>query len=143
MYYTMTYTIKFSMLLLLFPILSICVAFHISLMFSVLRQFCGADKPSVKPEELEVKHKELTRVCIEQFRSTRKMGGDKLSQPYEDKLQQQILESYECFAKRNKEKQTASQHNWVHDTKVFVAGVAGTALVVASGAAVIYIVPLL
>ena len=77
-----------------------------SLMFSVLWQFCDADKPSVKPEKLEAKHKELTQVCIEQFRSTRKMGGEEFSRQYEEKLQQQILESYECFGKRNKEKQT-------------------------------------
>ena len=78
--------------------------------FSRLRQFCGTDKPEpVKPEELEAKNTELTRVCIEQFRSTRKMGGEEVSRQYEEKLQQQILEASKYFVKRNKEKQTPYQ----------------------------------
>ena len=77
--------------------------------FSRLRQFCGTDKLPVKPEELEAKNAELTRVCMEQFRSTRKMGGEEVSRQYEEKLEQQILESYECFVKRNKKKQTPYQ----------------------------------
>ncbi len=42
--------------------------------------------------------------CLEEFRSTRKMGGEAFSKAFEQKLEQQIVESYENFVKRNQGK---------------------------------------
>ena len=44
------------------------------------------------------------QACMEQFRSTRKLGGDAFSTVYEQKLDAQISEAYESFVKRNESK---------------------------------------
>jgi len=67
-------------------------------------QLCGADKPYLSPEKLQEKHNEIMQACIEQFRSTRKLGGDAFSSVYEQKLDAQINGAYESFVKRNESK---------------------------------------
>ena len=46
----------------------------------------------------------MTQICLAQFNDTRKMGGEAFSKQYEQKLQQEILEAYESFLKRNESK---------------------------------------
>lgn len=65
---------------------------------------CGAETPYLSPEKLEAKHKELTEICIAQFRDTRKMGGEAFSRKFEEELQREITEAYESFLKRNESK---------------------------------------
>ena len=77
----------------------ICRPFSLSLV-----QICGAETPYLAPDKLEVRHKELTLLCLQQFRDTRKMGGEAFSSQFEEKLQQEILEAYESFLKRNESK---------------------------------------
>lgn len=67
-------------------------------------QLCGADKPYLSPEKLEEKHREIMQACLEQFQSTKKMGGEVFSRTFEEHLQQQIKESYESYMKRNESK---------------------------------------
>lgn len=67
-------------------------------------QLCGAETPYLAPEKLEARHKEMTQICLAQFNDTRKMGGEAFSKQYEQKLQQEILEAYESFLKRNESK---------------------------------------
>ena len=67
-------------------------------------QLCGAETPYLAPEKLEARHKELTQDCLTQFNNTRKMGGEAFSRRFEEKLQQEILEAYESFMKRNESK---------------------------------------
>jgi atlastin len=69
-----------------------------------MEKLCGAETPYLAPEKLEARHKELTQACLAQFNDTRKMGGEAFSRRFEEKLQQEILESYESFMKRNESK---------------------------------------
>ena len=67
-------------------------------------QLCGAETPYLAPEKLEAKHKELTQLCLEQFKTTRKMGGEAFSAAFEERLQKEMMEAYESFLKRNESK---------------------------------------
>ena len=44
------------------------------------------------------------QLCLEQFNSTRKMGGEAFSARFFDQLSQEISEAYESFLKRNESK---------------------------------------
>ena len=58
----------------------------------------------MSPERLKEKHEEIQAMCMEQFRSTRKMGGEVFSKSFEEKLEGQIEEAYISFVKRNEGK---------------------------------------
>ena len=67
-------------------------------------QTCGAEKPYLAPEKLEEEHKRIMKACLEQFRDTRKMGGEAFAKNFEERLEKQIEETYETFVKRNESK---------------------------------------
>lgn len=69
-----------------------------------MEKLCGAETPYLATEKLERHHKELTQLCLDQFNSTRKMGGEAFSSQFEEKLQNDITEAYESFLKRNESK---------------------------------------
>jgi atlastin len=69
-----------------------------------MEKLCGAETPYLAPEKLEAKHKELTQLCLEQFKTTRKMGGEAFSAAFEERLQKEMMEAYESFLKRNESK---------------------------------------
>ncbi len=49
------------------------------------------------------------QACLEEFRSTRMMGGEAFSRPFEEELERQIGESYENFKKQNEMKYSPLQ----------------------------------
>jgi atlastin len=55
---------------------------------------CGGDRPYIHPNQLEVLHQEVRRQSIEKFRCARKMGGEEMSQNYQQELEIEILELY-------------------------------------------------
>lgn len=60
--------------------------------------------PYLAPNELENRHNLLRDSALEQFRKTRKMGGERFSQEYATRLEQEIDESFENFVKLNDSK---------------------------------------
>ena len=67
-------------------------------------QLCGSEKPYLSADRLQESHDRVKAACLEQFRSTRKLGGDSYSKTYEEKLIAQMAESYEAYVKRNEAK---------------------------------------
>ena len=65
---------------------------------------CGAAKPYLAPEILQAEHERIRMASLEQFRDTRKMGGEAFARGFEERLEKQILETYETFVKRNEGK---------------------------------------
>ena len=63
--------------------------------------FCGGDKPYMKPEILETHHRHLSDKALDQFKSTRKMGGTEFSEQYALQLTDQITEYYLSYSKQN------------------------------------------
>ncbi len=55
---------------------------------------CGGDRPYIHPNQLEALHQEVRRQSIEKFRCARKMGGEEMSQNYQQELEIEILEFY-------------------------------------------------
>ncbi len=60
--------------------------------FSV--KHCGGDRPYIHPNQLDVLHQEVRRQSIEKFRFARKMGGEQMSQNYQQDLENEITELY-------------------------------------------------
>ena len=55
-------------------------------------------------EKLQQGHDGIKAACLDQFRSTRKLGGESYSKAYEEKLIAQMVQSYEAYVKRNEGK---------------------------------------
>jgi len=55
---------------------------------------CGGDRPYIHPNQLDVLHQEVRRQSIEKFRCARKMGGEQMSQNYQQDLENEITELY-------------------------------------------------
>ncbi|XP_075719028.1 atlastin-2 isoform X1 [Rhinoderma darwinii] len=66
-----------------------------------MEQVCGGDKPYIAPADLERKHLDVKEICIKQFRSVKKMGGEEFCRRYQDQLESEIEESYGNFMKHN------------------------------------------
>lgn len=73
-------------------------------MSSYVIQVCGGDKAYLSPDDLEKNHNQTKEAAINQFREVRKMGGSEYSQEYEDKLLNEMEESYEQYIKHNDSK---------------------------------------
>eukprot|EP00731_Ephydatia_muelleri_P037525 Em0495g6a len=69
-----------------------------------MEELCGSEKPYLSADRLQESHDRVKAECLEQFRSTRKLGGDSYSKTYEEKLIAQMAESYEAYVKRNEAK---------------------------------------
>lgn len=69
-----------------------------------MEQVCGGDKAYLSPDDLEKNHNQTKEAAINQFREVRKMGGSEYSQEYEDKLLNEMEESYEQYIKHNDSK---------------------------------------
>lgn len=69
-----------------------------------MEEMCGASKPYLAPEKLEAEHERIMKACLDQFRDTRKMGGESFAKSFEERLVKQITEAYENFVKRNEGK---------------------------------------
>ncbi|XP_073484130.1 atlastin-2 isoform X1 [Aquarana catesbeiana] len=66
-----------------------------------MEQVCGGDKPYIAPADLERKHLDAKDVCIKQFRSVKKMGGEEFCHRYQEQLEAELEESYANFMKHN------------------------------------------
>jgi hypothetical protein len=55
---------------------------------------CGGDRPYIHPNQLDLLHQEVRRQSIEKFRCARKMGGEEMSQNYQQDLDTEIAELY-------------------------------------------------
>ena len=65
---------------------------------------CGGDRPYLDPNQLEKEHRRCLQSALQQFHTTRKMGGHQFSQTYADKLEAELLEAFEALAKHNESK---------------------------------------
>jgi atlastin len=63
-------------------------------MFFFFIKHCGGDRPYIHPNQLDVLHQEVRRQSIEKFRCARKMGGEQMSQNYQQDLENEITELY-------------------------------------------------
>jgi len=66
---------------------------------------CGGDRPYIHPNQLDVLHQEVHRQSTEKFRCARKMGGEQMSQNYQQELENEVTELYRKH-KLNKLKNT-------------------------------------
>ena len=57
-------------------------------------QHCGGDRPYIHPNQLDVLHQEVRRQSFDKFRCARKMGGEQMSQNYQQELENEIFELY-------------------------------------------------
>jgi hypothetical protein len=60
----------------------------------IFLKHCGGDRPYIHPNQLDVLHQEVRRQSIEKFRCARKMGGEQMSQIYQQDLENEITELY-------------------------------------------------
>lgn len=66
-----------------------------------MEELCGGETPYMSTDELEGNHRRLKDGALRQFSTTRKMGGAEFSQGFLQKLDDEILESYDNFVKSN------------------------------------------
>ncbi|KAI1697357.1 atlastin-2 [Ditylenchus destructor] len=69
-----------------------------------MEQICGGDAPYMGAVELEGHHARHKEEAIHRFQTTKKMGGEELSQQFLDKLYDDIEDAFENFAKMNNSK---------------------------------------
>lgn len=69
------------------------LSFVIVCLFFIVKH-CGGDRPYIHPNQLEILHQEVRKKSLERFRSARKMGGEEMSQSYEQDLEDEITELY-------------------------------------------------
>ncbi len=67
----------------------------------LFEKHCGGDRPYIHPNQLDVLHQEVRRQSIEKFRCARKMGGEEMSQNYQQDLDNEITELYRNENKMN------------------------------------------
>jgi atlastin len=70
------------------------IIFHHKPLFHILLKHCGGDRPYIHPNQLDVLHQEVRRQTIEKFRCARKMGGEQMSQTYQQDLENELQELY-------------------------------------------------
>lgn len=65
---------------------------------------CGGNQPYLNLSQLEAQHMDIKKQAINQFTSTRKMGGEEFSSSYLEKLDLDIDEEFEKFKAHNESK---------------------------------------
>ncbi|OUC41378.1 hypothetical protein D917_03418 [Trichinella nativa] len=73
-----------------------------------MEEKCGGDTPYLSSAMLEAEHAENRKVAIEQFKKTRKMGGELFSKAFLEKLEADIEECFDSYQKVNNGKQLFS-----------------------------------
>ncbi|KRZ06287.1 Atlastin, partial [Trichinella zimbabwensis] len=73
-----------------------------------MEEKCGGDTPYLSSAMLEAEHVENRKVAIEQFKKTRKMGGELFSKVFLEKLEADIDECFDSYQKVNNGKQLFS-----------------------------------
>ncbi|XP_003375094.1 atlastin-1 [Trichinella spiralis] len=73
-----------------------------------MEEKCGGDTPYLSSAMLEAEHAENRKVAIEQFKKTRKMGGELFSKVFLEKLEADIEECFDSYQKVNNGKQLFS-----------------------------------
>lgn len=66
-----------------------------------MEDICGGNKPYLSPDNLVKSHEKNLQAALDQFWSTRKIGGDKFSEPYFKRLTDEIKEAFEHFNSQN------------------------------------------
>ena len=62
-----------------------------------MEEVCGAERPYINEHILEMQHLQIMDTALEVFNSRRKMGGEEFSTTYREKLESEILESFDNF----------------------------------------------
>ncbi len=70
----------------------------------VFVQLVGGDKPYISPQLLEIEHTRIMDAMLAMFHATKKMGGAEFSQPFANRLSEELLEHYGNFQKHNESK---------------------------------------
>ncbi|XP_013786327.1 atlastin-2-like isoform X1 [Limulus polyphemus] len=71
---------------------------------SGMEKVCGGERPYLNIRILEEDHLRLQEQAMDIFRTTKKMGGNEFSQCYQERLEEEIQEAFECFQKHNESK---------------------------------------
>jgi len=66
-----------------------------------MEEICGGDTPYMAPQELDSHHEHFRNQAIKMFQDTRKMGGDDFSRSFLERLDDELMETYENFVKVN------------------------------------------
>ncbi len=66
-----------------------------------MNKVCGGDMPYIGSAELEEQHLRCKRETIRFFRNAKKMGGTDLSLQFLERLEVEVTEAFEEFAKHN------------------------------------------
>lgn len=70
----------------------------------LMEDVVGGEKPYLSEEQLNEKHEALKEVALSSFRDVKKMGGEVYSKQFEEKLLEQIEESFEHYQAQNASK---------------------------------------
>jgi len=68
---------------------------------SEMEKICGGDKPYLMPAMLKSEHERCRATALQQFTSTRKMGGEEFSQEFLARLESEIDETFEGLVRHN------------------------------------------
>jgi atlastin len=66
-----------------------------------VRQICGGDKPYLMPSMLNAEHVRCRAAAMQQFNTTRKMGGDEFSNEFRERLEAEIDEMFDGLSRHN------------------------------------------
>jgi atlastin len=69
-----------------------------------MEDLVGGEKPYLAEDKFKEAHYKTYDAALELFRSTKKMGGELYSKQFEEKLQEQLKESFEHFEEQNASK---------------------------------------
>jgi len=69
-----------------------------------MEEVCGAERPYINEHVLEIEHLRIHDTALETFNGRRKMGGEEFSTKYREKLESEILESFETLKLINENK---------------------------------------
>ncbi|XP_036619097.1 atlastin-3 isoform X2 [Trichosurus vulpecula] len=76
--------------------------------YSNMEKVCGGEKPYLASDTLQEKHDEFRKQAIDQFKKSKKMGGEDFSLRYQSELDRDIQELYGHFVKHNSSKNVFS-----------------------------------
>jgi atlastin len=66
-----------------------------------MEKICGGDKPFLHPDLLNTENLRCRKDALDQFNSTRKMGGDEFSKVYAVQLEEELEAAYDNLLKHN------------------------------------------
>ncbi|GMR48211.1 hypothetical protein PMAYCL1PPCAC_18406, partial [Pristionchus mayeri] len=66
-----------------------------------MEEICGGEKPYMNTADLENHHERCRTDAIREFKNARKMGGADFSLPFLERLEADIVESFESYSKMN------------------------------------------